>query len=67
MRSTAANAARIARVSIHDTTAQTFDETQYRIEKDSMGDVRVPVDAKWRAQTQRASGQRGVKQVVSGV
>jgi fumarate hydratase class II len=26
----------------------------YRIEKDSMGEVRVPVDAKWRAQTQRA-------------
>ncbi|SHH44973.1 fumarase, class II [Jatrophihabitans endophyticus] len=30
------------------------DETEYRIEKDSMGDVRVPRDAKWRAQTQRA-------------
>ena len=27
---------------------------EYRIEKDSMGDVRVPVAAKWRAQTQRA-------------
>jgi fumarate hydratase class II len=26
----------------------------YRIEHDSMGDVRVPADAKWRAQTQRA-------------
>jgi fumarate hydratase class II len=26
----------------------------YRIETDSMGEVRVPVDAKWRAQTQRA-------------
>jgi fumarate hydratase, class II len=26
----------------------------YRIEKDSMGEVRVPADAKWRAQTQRA-------------
>jgi fumarate hydratase class II len=26
----------------------------YRIEHDSMGDVRVPKDAKWRAQTQRA-------------
>jgi fumarate hydratase class II len=26
----------------------------YRIEHDSMGDVRVPVDAKWQAQTQRA-------------
>ncbi|MFF2652123.1 class II fumarate hydratase [Streptomyces sp. NPDC058045] len=36
----------------------------FRIEHDSMGEVRVPVDAKWRAQTQRAvenfpvSGQR---------
>ena len=38
--------------------------TEWRIEHDSMGDVRVPADAKWRAQTQRAvenfpiSGQR---------
>lgn len=37
---------------------------EFRIEHDSMGDVRVPVHAKWRAQTQRAvenfplSGQR---------
>jgi fumarate hydratase, class II len=30
--------------------------TEYRIEHDSMGDVRVPADAKWRAQTQRAVG-----------
>ncbi len=29
-------------------------EPQYRLEHDSMGDVRVPLDAKWRAQTQRA-------------
>ena len=29
-------------------------EQGYRIEHDSMGDVRVPTDAKWRAQTQRA-------------
>ncbi|GHE29680.1 fumarate hydratase class II [Streptosporangium violaceochromogenes] len=28
--------------------------SEYRIEHDSMGDVRVPADAKWRAQTQRA-------------
>src|SRR3954467_7375681 len=40
------------------------DMTEWRIENDSMGDVRVPADAKWRAQTQRAvenfpiSGQR---------
>ncbi|MFD5627161.1 MULTISPECIES: class II fumarate hydratase [unclassified Streptomyces] len=38
--------------------------TDYRIEHDSMGEVHVPADAKWRAQTQRAvenfpiSGQR---------
>ncbi|MDF2260559.1 class II fumarate hydratase [Streptantibioticus ferralitis] len=37
---------------------------EYRIEHDSMGEVRVPAEAKWRAQTQRAvqnfpvSGQR---------
>src|SRR5512144_661723 len=37
---------------------------QFRIEHDSMGEVRVPAAAKWRAQTQRAvenfpvSGQR---------
>jgi fumarate hydratase, class II len=30
------------------------EQTQYRIEHDSMGDVRVPQDALWRAQTQRA-------------
>ncbi|MEU2338251.1 class II fumarate hydratase [Streptomyces sp. NPDC013172] len=38
--------------------------SDYRIEHDSMGEVRVPAEAKWRAQTQRAvenfpiSGQR---------
>ncbi|MFG1791752.1 class II fumarate hydratase [Nocardia sp. NPDC049149] len=30
------------------------EETQYRIEHDTMGEVRVPVNALWRAQTQRA-------------
>ncbi|MEV6395196.1 class II fumarate hydratase [Streptomyces sp. NPDC051907] len=40
------------------------DANDYRIEHDSMGEVRVPAHAKWRAQTQRAvenfpvSGQR---------
>src|ERR1700754_2794547 len=29
-------------------------ETEYRIEHDTMGEVRVPVAALWRAQTQRA-------------
>ena len=28
--------------------------SEYRIEHDTMGEVRVPADAKWRAQTQRA-------------
>lgn len=31
-----------------------MEETQYRIEHDTMGEVRVPVHALWRAQTQRA-------------
>jgi fumarate hydratase class II len=41
-----------------------IDMSEYRIEHDSMGEVRVPAGAKWRAQTQRAvenfpiSGQR---------
>ncbi|MQY28512.1 class II fumarate hydratase [Nocardia aurantia] len=30
------------------------DQTQYRIERDTMGEVRVPAAALWRAQTQRA-------------
>ncbi|MCZ4079424.1 class II fumarate hydratase [Rhodococcus sp. H36-A4] len=30
------------------------DEQQFRIEHDTMGEVRVPIDALWRAQTQRA-------------
>ncbi|WP_016907684.1 class II fumarate hydratase [Streptomyces xiaopingdaonensis] len=40
------------------------DSTEYRVEHDSMGEVKVPAAAKWRAQTQRAvenfpiSGQR---------
>ncbi|MET8878081.1 class II fumarate hydratase [Nocardia sp. NPDC004604] len=32
----------------------TTEETQYRIEHDTMGEVRVPLHALWRAQTQRA-------------
>ncbi|MDR7280347.1 fumarate hydratase class II [Catenuloplanes atrovinosus] len=32
----------------------TANESGYRIERDTMGEVRVPVDALWRAQTQRA-------------
>jgi fumarate hydratase, class II len=32
----------------------TDDESGYRIERDTMGEVRVPADALWRAQTQRA-------------
>ncbi|MFD7751262.1 class II fumarate hydratase [Streptomyces sp. NPDC059757] len=46
------------------TSAGPADTTEYRIEHDSMGEVKVPAHAKWRAQTQRAvenfpiSGQR---------
>ncbi len=31
-----------------------MDEKKYRVEKDSMGEMRVPVDSYWGAQTQRA-------------
>ncbi|MGW8982650.1 class II fumarate hydratase [Streptomyces parvus] len=47
-----------------DASGDTSGDTGYRIEHDSMGEVRVPAHAKWRAQTQRAvenfpvSGQR---------
>ena len=33
---------------------RTMTEPQYRIEHDTMGEVKVPIDALWRAQTQRA-------------
>ncbi|MES4900727.1 MULTISPECIES: class II fumarate hydratase [unclassified Streptomyces] len=45
-------------------TDEKLSEEKYRVEHDSMGEVRVPAHAKWRAQTQRAvenfpvSGQR---------
>jgi fumarate hydratase, class II len=48
-------------------------EQDYRIEHDSMGDVRVPVAAKWRAQTQRAvqnfpiSGQPIERELIAGL
>src|ERR1700761_432251 len=47
-----------------DMSAAAGQDDGYRIEHDSMGEVRVPADAKWGAQTQRAvenfpiSGQR---------
>ncbi|MFF8499525.1 class II fumarate hydratase [Streptomyces anulatus] len=47
-----------------DTSADTPGGSGFRIEHDSMGEVKVPAGAKWRAQTQRAvenfpvSGQR---------
>ncbi|MFE2290322.1 class II fumarate hydratase [Streptomyces sp. NPDC059452] len=47
-----------------DATTDPKDGPEFRIEHDSMGEVKVPVHAKWRAQTQRAvenfplSGQR---------
>jgi fumarate hydratase class II len=45
----------------------------YRIEKDSMGEVRVPAQARWRAQTQRAvenfpiSGQPIERELIAGL
>jgi fumarate hydratase, class II len=36
------------------TTSAAPDNTEFRVEHDSMGDVRVPTDALWLAQTQRA-------------
>src|ERR1700728_2801481 len=48
-------------------------DDQFRIEKDSMGDVRVPLNAKWRAQTQRAvenfpiSGQPIERELIAGL
>ncbi|MFJ9051797.1 class II fumarate hydratase [Streptomyces bacillaris] len=47
-----------------DATTDPQDSAEFRIEHDSMGEVKVPLHAKWRAQTQRAvenfplSGQR---------
>jgi fumarate hydratase class II len=47
--------------------------TAYRVEHDSMGEVRVPATAKWQAQTQRAvdnfpvSGQRIERSLVRGL
>ena len=38
----------------HHGAVTTTDESGYRIERDTMGEVRVPADALWRAQTQRA-------------
>jgi fumarate hydratase class II len=35
-------------------TADSAVESEYRIEHDTMGEVRVPINALWRAQTQRA-------------
>jgi fumarate hydratase, class II len=46
---------------------------EYRIERDSMGEVRVPASAKWRAQTQRAvenfpiSGQPIERELIAGL
>jgi fumarate hydratase class II len=47
--------------------------TEFRIEKDSMGEVRVPANARWRAQTQRAvenfpiSGQPIERELIAGL
>jgi fumarate hydratase class II len=37
-----------------DVRSAAGDDTRYRVEQDTMGEVRVPMSAKWRAQTQRA-------------
>lgn len=37
-----------------DSALQDNTDTEYRIEHDTMGEVRVPAKALWRAQTQRA-------------
>jgi fumarate hydratase, class II len=48
-------------------------DQDYRVEKDSMGEVRVPSAAKWRAQTQRAvenfpiSGQPIERELIAGL
>src|ERR1700710_2371392 len=48
-------------------------EQDFRVEKDSMGEVRVPASAKWRAQTQRAvenfpiSGQPIERELIAGL
>jgi fumarate hydratase class II len=47
--------------------------TAYRVEKDSMGEIRVPAAARWRAQTQRAvenfpiSGQPIERELIAGL
>src|SRR4051795_2497345 len=38
----------------HDADAVEHDADAWRVEHDSMGEVRVPASALWRAQTQRA-------------
>ncbi len=54
-------------------TEQSPAPEQFRIEKDSMGEIRVPVSAKWRAQTQRAvenfpiSGQPIERELIAGL
>src|ERR1700754_287665 len=37
-----------------DSVVENAEEAAYRIEHDTMGEVRVPIDALWRAQTPRA-------------
>src|SRR5690554_4982474 len=41
-------------MSSHDSTGQNQNEAGFRIEKDTLGEVRVPADAYWGAQTQRS-------------
>jgi fumarate hydratase class II len=57
----------------HQSGGTSPDAGEYRIEKDSMGEVRVPASARWRAQTQRAvenfpiSGQPIEHELIAGL
>ena len=42
------------------------EESKYRVEHDSMGEVRVPAHAKWRAQTQRAVENFPISRAAAG-
>ena len=44
----------VGRAGVDSLPSMSEDDSEYRIEHDTMGEVRVPKDALWRAQTQRA-------------
>ncbi len=43
-----------SRVYLQEDNLENENSTQYRVEKDSMGTVHVPIDVMWKAQTQRS-------------